>query len=341
MTVQELDSKHESGWDAYVRSHRWGSPFHLLAWQRVIKESFSFQPLYQLALSEGRIRGVLPLFLVHNPLMGKVLLSSPFAVYGGPLADDREVTGALAERAGQLGYRLGAEYVEFRNRDASQCAGWNPVSRYVNFTQALTPDEQVMLEAIPRKTRYIIRKSFKNSFASRTAANSTAFQQLYAENLQRLGTPCFPSHYFESLARHFGSEMDVTEVVQGNRVVAAVLTLYFGGCVYPYYGAADNRLQHAAPSSFLYFDQMRRCAQQGYTDYDFGRSKRDSGSYHFKAHWGMRETSLPYEIQLIRRKQLPNFSPQNPRFHLAIRIWQMLPSRLARWLGPRLVKLVP
>ena len=53
----------------------------------------------------------------------------------------------------------------------------------------------------------------------------------------------------------------------------------------------------------------------------------------------MRE--LPYEILLVRRKLMPNFSPQNPIFDRAIRIWRRVPLPLTRFLGPPLVKLFP
>jgi hypothetical protein len=53
----------------------------------------------------------------------------------------------------------------------------------------------------------------------------------------------------------------------------------------------------------------------------------------------MRE--LPYELLLVRRKELPNFSPANPRFAAAIRLWRLVPLWLTRLLGPRLIRLFP
>ena len=46
----------------------------------------------------------------------------------------------------------------------------------------------------------------------------------------------------------------------------------------------------------------------------------------------MRE--LPYELILVNRKELPNFSPANPKFSLAIRAWQKVPLPITRVLGP-------
>ena len=50
---------------------------------KTIEESYRYRPMYLLARDGQGIRGVLPLFIVRNPIMGTVLISSPFAVYGG------------------------------------------------------------------------------------------------------------------------------------------------------------------------------------------------------------------------------------------------------------------
>jgi hypothetical protein len=87
---------------------------------------------------------------------------------------------------------------------------------------------------------------------------------------------------------------------------------------------------------------MRWGGQRGYRTFDFGRSKIASGgSYDFKAHWGMKERILPYEMLLVKRKSLPNFTPRNPAFRLPIKVMQKLPLPLTRIVGPHLVKLVP
>src|ERR1039458_3197774 len=123
--------------------------------------------------------------------------------------------------------------------------------------------------------------------------------------------------------------MDLREVVLNGKVASAVMTFYFRDQVMPY-------------NSFVCYDLTRWDGQNGYRVFDFGRSKKSgSGSYDFKAHWGMLERELPYEILLVKRKELPNFSPNNPRFNLAIQIWQHLPLAVTRRLGPYFVRLVP
>lgn len=296
-----------------------------------------------MACEGERIRGVLPLFLVKNVLLGRVLLSSPFAVYGGALVDSEDAKDALRSAVRSLAESLKVDYVELRNAHPEQALGFERISRYVTFTQVIGPDEEQILNDIPRKVRYMVRKSCKPGYAvERFLATTSAFEDLYAQSLRRLGTPAFPRRYFKLLFENYTGSIDIREISLDGMVIAAVLTLYFRDQVLPYYGASDRRFNADAPNNFMYFDLMRWAGRNGYRLFDFGRSKKGfKGSYEFKAHWGMTERELPYEMLLVRRKQLPNFSPANPLFDLPMKIWSRLPLGVTRILGPHLIKLVP
>jgi hypothetical protein len=86
---------------------------------------------------------------------------------------------------------------------------------------------------------------------------------------------------------------------------------------------------------------MARALEAGVRQFDFGRSKLGSGSYAFKTQWNMRERPLPYQFFLVRRKNMPNFSPANPRFKFAISLWKALPLPVTRVLGPAMVRAFP
>ena len=55
----------------------------------------------------------------------------------------------------------------------------------------------------------------------------------------------------------------------------------------------------------------------------------------------MEERDLPYEMLLVKRKTLPDLSPNAARFQLPIKIWQKLPLPVTRALGPKFLRLVP
>ena len=184
------------------------------------------------------------------------------------------------------------------------------ITRYVTFSQESVQTKPAVLNGIPRKTRAAVRKSLKEGLTSRRehSLHGKTFEDLYSRNLGRLGTPCFPAKHFATLLEKFRGMADIREVSSNGTVVAAVLTFYFRDQVLPYYGASDPKFNAIAPNNFMYYDLMRWAGQNGYRIFDFGRSKKVKGSYDFKAHWGMVERELPYEIFLVKGKKLPNFA---------------------------------
>jgi len=343
LRVRPYSADDIAAWDRYVQNHAHGTPFHLIAWKKTIQDVFGYGQHYLVAEAGGQIRGILPLFVVQNLLIGKALISTPFAVYGGALADGPDVQAAFATALTELGRDLQVDYVELRNSRPEQRLGFTPVDAYASFEQPIGPDEKKLLDAIPRKTRYMVRKSLSAGFSSETHHTVTAgFLDLYSKNLRRLGTPCFPDRYFRELMKNFHGTIDVRNVMHKGKVASAVLTFYFRDQVLPYYGASDPLMNSLAPNYFMYFDLIRMKGNEGYRVFDFGRSKkRGSTSYDFKSHWGMTERELPYEMLLVNRKELPNFRPTNRAFRWPLAIWKRLPLPLTRWIGPFFVRLVP
>jgi FemAB-related protein (PEP-CTERM system-associated) len=342
LEIDLLLESNAGSWDAFVHAHPHGSPFHLIAWKETIVETFGYRPLYLMARSEGTVRGVLPLFLVKNPVIGRALISSPFAVYGGILADGDAPRRALYARARSLGEKLGVDYIEFRNAVVEQCVGAPNVSRYVAFSQPVVAGEEPILQSLPKKTRNMVRKAMKQPFEMRYGVTGLHnFETLYARNMRRLGTPCFPARYFSSLLRHFGPLVDVREVWLNGKPMAASLNFLYRSGMHIYYAAADTAYNALGPNTYMYFDHLRWAGDHGLATFDFGRCKRETGVFEFKRHWNTTMRELPYEMVLVRRKELPNFSPTNPRFGLAIRLWRLIPLWVTRLVGPRLIRLFP
>jgi hypothetical protein len=135
--------------------------------------------------------------------------------------------------------------------------------------------------------------------------------------------------------------VDVREVVLDGRVVAVSFNFLFRDIMHTYFAASSEEHLSMSPNNFMYFDHLLWAGKNGYRTFDFGRSKKESGHYTFKKHWRTTSRELPYEVLLVTRDELPNFSPTNPKFQLSIRLWQMLPLSVARVLGPRLIPLFP
>jgi hypothetical protein len=88
----------------------------------------------------------------------------------------------------------------------------------------------------------------------------------------------------------------------------------------------------------MYWQVMERAREQGLAVFDYGRSKRGSGAFDFKKNWGFEPEPLHYEYFLVRSAQMPDLSPVNPKYGIAINLWRKLPVGVTRLLGPPVAK---
>ncbi|RMF99164.1 MAG: FemAB family PEP-CTERM system-associated protein [Gammaproteobacteria bacterium] len=326
-------NRDRAAWDAYVEAHPGGSFFHLSGWETILADFFHHRTHYLLAEAGGRLQGLIPLAEVRSRLFGNRLVSVPLGVYGGALADDEAVETALRDAAIELAEQRRVDHLELRHLQPRP--GLPTVDRYVRFRRAIHADADANMAEIPRKQRAMIRKAMRKGLQAGFGRDTGVFYRLYAESLRNLGTPVLPRAYFEQLHAVFGAACEQLTVRDaGGRPVASVLSFYFRDEVLPYYGGGSAAARALSANDFMYWELMCHAAARGVRRFDFGRSRVGAGSYHFKRHWGFEPEPLHYQYHLRQGQALPNASPDNPRFQLAIRCWQRLPLRLTTWLGP-------
>jgi FemAB-related protein (PEP-CTERM system-associated) len=337
VTVRRCDADDSAAWDAFVRRQPQATFFHLAAWQDVLRKAFGHRTYYLLAERRGVIVGVLPLAHVRSRLFGNALISTPFCVYGGVLADGELPHKALTARACELARSLRVDYLEMRNRRRTH-VDWPAKELYVTFRKAIAADAETNMLAIPRKQRAMVRKGIQNNLQAVVDPGIERLYALYSESLRNLGTPVFSRHYLRVLREAFADASEVVTITHEGAPIASVLSFFFRDEVLPYYGGGSLAARALAGNDYMYWAVMERARERGMRLFDYGRSKRDTGSFDFKANWGFEPETLSYEYFLVNANEVPNLSPTNPRFERLIRLWRRLPLRMTQWLGPPLAK---
>jgi FemAB-related protein (PEP-CTERM system-associated) len=322
-------------WDQFVEQHASGTFFHLSGWQRVLKRAFGHQSHYLIARAGDKTVGVLPLVRIKSFLFGDALISTPFCVYGGPLAATGAVRTALEDAAAKLSLDLGVDYLEMRNRARAR-SDWPVKNLYFTFRRTLDPDPEKNMLAIPRKQRAEVRAGIKSGLIVDFDARLDRFYAIYSESVRNLGTPVFSRKYFEVLREEFAERCEIATIVHRQEPVTSLMTFWFRDEVLPYYGGGLAAARPLSAYDFMYWDLMRRACERGVRIFDFGRSKADTGPYRYKKHWGFEPEPLNYEYCLGKSGELPNLSPTNPKYGLFVRAWQRLPLGVSRWLGPKI-----
>jgi len=335
------DAEDHQAWDRFVKSSPHGTIFHQLAWKQVVQEVFHHVPRYLLAEDRSGITGVLPLFEVRGLLTGHVLVSVPYAVYGGICSSDPTTADVLLSAARELAARHRTRYVELRQRHQSR-DDLPTKHLYSTFVRALDADPEVNLASVPRKQRRMIRQGVKHGLIARQGWEFLReFYEIFLISRRHLGSPPFPIKLFESIRDRFGKQAQLLTVWHGEQAVAGVISLFYDDQVMPYYGAAMPSAFALAANDFMYWEVMREACLAGYRQFDFGRSRAGSGSYDFKRHWGFEPQPLAYQYLLRNGHGMPNISPSNPKLQLFISNWKRLPLSVTRRVGPSLTRWLP
>ena len=341
LTVKTLacdDGVAAARWDEFVFRCPEATFFHRTGWQRIIEGVFGHSTHFLYAERAGAIEGVLPLAHVKSLLFGKALVALPFAVYGGIAALTPDAVVVLEQEAQALGERLGVTYLELRNV-LPRHTEWPTQDVYVTFRKKILADDAANMSAIPRKQRAMVRKAGKNGLLSEIDANVDRFFALYADNVHRHGTPALPKRYFAALQEVFGRDCEVLTVVDARRrPLSSVLSFYFRDEVLPYYAGDAPAARDLAANDYKYWELMRRACARGLKVFDYGRSKRGTGTYAFKKNWGFEPQPLHYEYRLYRGDAIPQNNPANPKYRTFIALWRRLPIGLANRLGPLIVR---
>jgi FemAB-related protein (PEP-CTERM system-associated) len=208
----------------------------------------------------------------------------------------------------------------------------------VTFRKTFTADAEKNLLAIPRKQRAMVRKGIQKGLQPEIDGSTDRLYDMYSESLRNLGTPVFSRRYLEVLRDVFGDDCEVLTVTHEGRPVSSVLSFYFRDEVLPYYGGGTAAARAVAGNDFMYWAVMERARELGKSLFDYGRSKYGTGSFDFKVNWGFEAQPLSYEYYLVKSKAMPNLSPTNPKFRLAIDLWRRLPLSLTQLLGPPVAK---
>jgi FemAB-related protein (PEP-CTERM system-associated) len=342
MKIRPFETSLRTEWDEAVQGHPEATIFHSIGWKQAIERAFGYEDRYLLAEQDGRIRGILPLFLVANWIQGRALISTPFAVGGGIIAQDEPARELLIEAACSMARDEGAKYLELRAGCGIAPNGFLIKQLYVSFDCDLERDPEVMFRRLPKDTRYMVRKGQKNGLRLVTDPSQLdTFYEIYADSVRRLGTPVFSKRYFRTLCEEFSDAAEISVVWHGRRAIASVLSFRFRDSLLPYYAGALPEGRKLGANNFMYWELIRSACERGLRRYDFGRSKIGTGAHFFKTQWGMMERPLPYQYYLVGRKTLPNFSPVNPRFKLATALWKRMPLAVTKAFGPALVRLFP
>jgi serine/alanine adding enzyme len=151
----------------------------------------------------------------------------------------------------------------------------------------------------------------------------------------------YPRRFFESACDAFGELLSVVALRVEGRTLAAAILLRHGQSIEVPWAAAGDAAKRSALNMRMYRELLGHSIRAGASQFDFGRSTLDSGTYRFKAQWGARPVQLHWHYVLPQGGRIPMLNHANPKYALATAAWKRLPLWCANALGPLIVRNLP
>lgn len=330
-------------WDTYVLRSPLSTGYHLSGWRRVIEEAFGHQTYYLVVKGpQGTVQGIAPLVFLASRGFGRFLVSLPFVNYGGLIADAPEARRLLESYAIEEAKELNADHIELRQQEPMDTT-WVSTERKVSMRLPLPNSYEQLVKDFPSKLRSQVRRAQKEGMTVRVGGSDCLdeFYAVFSRCMRDLGTPVYAKGFFGKILEVFSKEARICIVSHGKTPVAAGFLYGFRSSLEIPWAASDKRFNKLAPNMLLYGTVLEYACQQGFQVFDFGRSTPDSGTYRFKAQWGAQPKQLHWYYWMRDGNLVPQLNPQNPKYALAIRLWQKLPVAVANVFGPHIVKHLP
>jgi FemAB-related protein (PEP-CTERM system-associated) len=342
ITVAFCDTPREQDWTAYVDNSSHTVFGHHLAWKSVIEETFGHQTFYLMAYRRETVVGILPLCLIKSRLFGRFLVTSPYLTFGGVATEDEDAATALISSATQIAREQQVDYLELRN-DRPHKGLPHTKSTYYNLVLDLSPgEEEIWNSHLLASARRNVKKARRlGLYVSEGCDHVDTYSMINAKNMHRLGTPHHGRGFFSNILKNFPeSTLLLMACLDDTPVAGMLLVKYKDTVLMPWVASLPNYL-HMRPNNLLYWEAIVRACRDGFSFFDFGRSKWDSGTFRFKAQHGAQPVQLYYQFFLMKSKKVPAVEPESKAFKPLISIWRNLPFPVVNMIGPHLIRGIP
>ena len=335
--VRVTESADATAWNTYVAEHPQGGLFHRAEWDKVF--AVYRLPVVRLtAERDGRIVGVLWLVRQRSFLFGDHLVSLPWFDASGILADDAETQEALLRRAVERAQQAGAQTVQFRQRESADLSPYVRTDKLLMRLE-LPRDPQELWNSFSPKVRNQIRKGEKSGLVIEQGGRELLadFYRVYATNMRDLGSPPHSRQVFRTIFETFSDESRLYVVRLKDQTVGAGLTMKNGRTLEIPWASSLRTFNRCCVNHAMYWRILEDACREGFSQFHFGRSSRDSGTYRFKKQWGAESSQLYWYHIPVDESATVKDEPAQESFGWQRRLWTHLPVWASCLLGPRII----
>ena len=207
----------------------------------------------------------------------------------------------------------------------------------------LPESAEALMKGFKSKLRSQIKKALKVGLKAEIGGFELLdyFYEVFLVNMRDLGSPVHSKRLMENVLRHFPNDAKIIIVCNNGQAVAGSIVVGFKNILENPWSSSLRRFGHLNANMLLYWTMLEYACENGFKQFDFGRSTPDEGTYKFKEQWGASPKPLHWQYIAVAGKcsEPVDFRRSLPMV-LAERTWMWLPVALTRVIGPSIRKYI-
>lgn len=340
VVVTEIHEEKKNEWNAFVHSHKGAAYTHLYEWKKIYEEGYNLKTFYLGFYQSNKLIGILPSVVIKRPFTKPFLVSLPFFSYAGILIDNTIPGSSILEAL--LKYLKNNSIDGFENRKI--CNEHVQYSDEVTLKRALPNSADVLWKELNAKVRNQIRKAERSALTVKWGIDQVdELYNIYSHNMLSLGTPVHSRLFLDLICSYLKDQVDILTIRQEGKAISVMLLIKFKKQLSDPIASSLKKYLPLNPNMLLYLKALQYGCERGYEEFDFGRSRLNSGTYNFKLQWAAQPYNLSYDFYSLDKSERKSTvsSYRGSKAKLFSKVWRKIPYFISLWVGPKLRKYIP
>jgi len=298
-----LDSGKQIAWDLFVSKNAGSLVYHQSAWKKVLEEAFShIQGNFLMVpdINNRQIVAGLPVYIVNSWLLGKRIVSIPYASICNPLISNPNDFVKILPQLRKMQKKTRASYIEIKAINNSGLLSSMNLIPHINYKHnyvLLKGTIDDIFFRCSRNVRRVIKDAQKMQIVVEIAESKTGlklFYEMLKSTRRRLALPSLPYRFYESIWQHLIPLYGKLFLASRNGSVLGGLLVLHANKVWVAEYICDWGLEESSYiKHILYWTAIKMAHAQDGKIFSFGRTSVNNKNllYH-KRKWGSLEEDL-------------------------------------------------
>lgn len=342
MEIKIIKESMKEEWEEYIMKNPYSIAWQSYEWSDVLRRHYSFRFYPVAAFKDSDICGILPLYHMKTLSLKDILISVPYAVAGGIVADSGEIKQALLEKAIEISHNHNSCRIVLKQYKLGIEGNVRTDDNYYNRELGLSVNIDAIWDEISDGNKESIEESESYDLEIEYPFNDiNAFYKILLSHSHSMGVPCVAEKWISSLVD--AKMYSIAVMKRDGEILAATMIKSFKKTIsFPFTCLADiHSRENELFAINLYWNLIKQFARNGYEIFHSGRIPRTDITNSYRLGWGGTKYNYYYQYYPDNMVKTEYSTKRGRKREIFQSCWKLMPRSIVKLLGPHIVRQFP